>query len=429
MPRLIAILIFSTLALNGCGGGGGSSPSTSATVEPLAIADSAAERTLHGAAVKGPLLFATVTAYRLDTNHNAFFDSAAPIATGHTDGHAAINNVAIPAHEPAPLILVVDGSHSTDVNTGMKPVLETLITVVSDAQLNGNAVYPTSLTTLAFYIARLRAGPGASVDEFLAAHTEAVALITDTFPALDSDGVDILSDPPLLTATTVSTAQQQRVLTHRVIAEGVASLAFDTAAQHPSSAETLSADAALELFAQDLASDGVLDGLAGDTSIAAMAPELFSRTLTDVTLPNTNARLEHSVALLTQDLSYTGTSIIVQSADLRIDGSQSLGVQRTRTVASDGPTAPSWVLRWNPSNDHIVGYIVYFGNTPATATRRLATVALATLANPSAPSVSFMTTSELNLSPGMRGCFRLKAYNEAGRSGFSEAVCAVMQRR
>ena len=173
----------------------------------------------------------------------------------------------------------------------------------------------------------------------------------------------------------------------------MASLAFDTAAQHPSAAESVSAD-------------------------AAMAPELFSPTLTDVTLPNTNARLDHSVAHLTQDLSYTGVSTIVHTADLRVDGNQSVGVPRPRTNSISAPTTERWTLHWNLNDEYVVGYIVYFGNTPAITTRRLATVSLATLANPSAPSVSSMTTSELNLSPGMRGCFRLKGRNEAERSAF-----------
>lgn len=435
MSSVFRLFIALTLVLAGCGGGGGSGPSDSRVTtisqsnqtEPDVVSVEASGYPLHGSAVKGPLLHATISAYRLDTYAGPLFDSSAPVATGYTDAHAAITGLIIPAQEQPPLVLVVDGGNSLDVNTGMTPVLTQLIAVVTDAELRGGqAIYPTPLSTLVFHIARLRTASGASASAFLATQTEAVARVADTFPALRINGVDILSDPPLLTSATVSAAQQQRVLTHRLVAEGLASLAFSTAMQRQRAGQTLSANAALELFARDLAGDGALDGKAGDTPLPNVVPELFSRSLTEIVVPNMNTRLDQSLQLLAQDMGYTGINTTLQTAQLRVDASQSLGVQRTPTTTLSGQPAENWTLSWNPNADYIVGYVVYFGPTIDTATVELGTVPLAQLADPAAPSTRFNTTTDLHLSIGEQGCFRLKAYNEAGASEFSEGVCAVL---
>ena len=72
-------------------------------------------------------------------------------------------------------------------------------------------------------------------------------------------------------------------------------------------------------------------------------------------------------------------------------------------------------LAWYSNPGQILGYIVYFGPTPTTAT----TIASET----SGTSVQYLTKSVLGLNVGDNVCFRLKAFNLAGLSGYSGAAC------
>ena len=82
-----------------------------------------------------------------------------------------------------------------------------------------------------------------------------------------------------------------------------------------------------------------------------------------------------------------------------------------------------WTLKWNPNVDPVDGYIVFIGNTIDTTTiefRRVlhndsnkdANGKIHTVFNPSE-----LTNTAIDV------CFRLKAYNAVGESGFSEALC------
>ena len=84
----------------------------------------------------------------------------------------------------------------------------------------------------------------------------------------------------------------------------------------------------------------------------------------------------------------------------------------------------NWTLHWDPNADGTTdGYIVFIGNTIDTTTiefRRVlhnnsnkdANGKIHTVFNPSE-----LTNTAIDV------CFRLKAYNAVGESGFSEALC------
>lgn len=75
----------------------------------------------------------------------------------------------------------------------------------------------------------------------------------------------------------------------------------------------------------------------------------------------------------------------------------------------------------NPASENVLGYELYFGNSAGGSTLLVATIP------PSAsPSASFDAWNDLNLRIGDTACFRIKAYNVAGSSGFSSAACTVM---
>lgn len=72
-------------------------------------------------------------------------------------------------------------------------------------------------------------------------------------------------------------------------------------------------------------------------------------------------------------------------------------------------------LSWQATPGQIDGYIVHTGPTPEAATSVL-TVTPAT-------TVEYDALHDLGLNLGDQACFRIKAYNSEGQSGFSDAVC------
>jgi hypothetical protein len=76
-------------------------------------------------------------------------------------------------------------------------------------------------------------------------------------------------------------------------------------------------------------------------------------------------------------------------------------------------------VSWAPSTGSVLGYYVYNGPTASTATTFAATVA--------SPYTNYTTTAkDLNLQTGTQVCFRVKAFNSVGVSGYSSAVCRTI---
>ena len=90
-------------------------------------------------------------------------------------------------------------------------------------------------------------------------------------------------------------------------------------------------------------------------------------------------------------------------------------VRQTSTPPEDDKML---ALAWYSNPGNILGYIVYYGTSPASATN----IASET----SGTSVKYYTQLDLGLDPGDSVCFRLKAFNLAGLSGFSGAACMTI---
>lgn len=86
-----------------------------------------------------------------------------------------------------------------------------------------------------------------------------------------------------------------------------------------------------------------------------------------------------------------------------------------KSPAEPPPDDPTLSLAWFSSTSQVIGYIVYFGPTPDTATK----IASETPGT----SVQYATATDLGLNSGDVVCFRLKAFNLAGLSEFSGAAC------
>ena len=84
-------------------------------------------------------------------------------------------------------------------------------------------------------------------------------------------------------------------------------------------------------------------------------------------------------------------------------------------------------LAWNPNPGAIDGYIIYFGPSADTASTQVSDISLTAPGfDPLAPAVEYDADADLGLSAGDTVCFRLKAYNANGTSGFSEGVCITL---
>ncbi len=89
-------------------------------------------------------------------------------------------------------------------------------------------------------------------------------------------------------------------------------------------------------------------------------------------------------------------------------------------------TSPNDILTlsWLSNPGGVLGYIIYYGPTPDTADVEITNLpATAVGFEPLTPSQQYDPYTELGLLPGDNVCFRLRAYNNGGTSGWSDAIC------
>ena len=84
------------------------------------------------------------------------------------------------------------------------------------------------------------------------------------------------------------------------------------------------------------------------------------------------------------------------------------------------------ILSWDPSPVSVLGYIVYYGATPETASRE-ATILSVDLGMVDAldPKMLCDLKNDLGILPGEQVCFRVKAYDGSELSDYSESVCTI----
>lgn len=194
--------------------------------DPIIVAESTIA--IAGAGIKGPLAHADVSVYRLDTSFANFYDPQAPVATGYTNAQSEIEGLEIPESVTDSLVMVIDGSNATDLNTGTTPVVTQLITVISQEMLlSGRPSYATPMSTLAFHMAKEEAGMGAAAIAVENALSDAAKEISSTLGFGMSDSVNILSTPPIINEYTTTAAEQQLVAEHRAAIEAVAAILYE----------------------------------------------------------------------------------------------------------------------------------------------------------------------------------------------------------
>ncbi len=219
---------------------------------------------LSGMAVKGPLAFADVAVYAVDTSEYDF--KGEQVASGTTGQHANFTELML--EEPLTgsyLVEVTTNNGTVDLDTGMPPVMQrlTLWTSGDDIQ-QGRVLYATPLTTLAWSLLVLNDPVDSDVD-IEAAYAVALQRVTALL------GFGLLASPeayqvaPVYRGEAMPDAGER--LAHRMAMEAVSAIIFALQAQTGFDSEQV-----VEALAQDI-TDDVLDGMnsQGAQVIAFMA--------------------------------------------------------------------------------------------------------------------------------------------------------------
>jgi len=288
-------LLASALILTACGGGAPQPHSQ----DQIFIA---------GGGIKGPLAFASVELYKLDTQFNQLYDKNAPLAVATTNAYAEITDLAVPANVPPPYILIVGGANAIDRNTDVPPVIKTLVTIVTaDAIAARQPVYATPYTTLAYHLLRQGVDDGSyrtlesRMNEYNGVVGRALGF---GMPA----EINIFTTPPIIDATTTSVDRQQLVVEYRAAIEALSGLLEKMS----SSSDGLSADELLRRLAKDLYSDGIVNNAANGKAIGGIDIGLLTQDPMPVEIPNTNYLVRDIVALIDDERALVGSGANIE---------------------------------------------------------------------------------------------------------------------
>jgi hypothetical protein len=117
----------------------------------------------------------------------------------------------------------------------------------------------------------------------------------------------------------------------------------------------------------------------------------------------------------------TGTARVELIHDSESNGSTSADAIKWVTA-----TDKKVILSWDPSPVSVLGYYVYYGATPETASQQAATLSV-DLGTVDAlyPKWLCDLKNDLGVLPGKQVCFRVKAYDGFQLSDYSEAACTI----
>lgn len=302
----------------------GQQQAPSNTVKDLAVYP------VSGAAVKGPLLYASVTAYS--------FDPGAPdlrgklIAAGTTDQNAALQ-LGIPENELSrgPFLLEYVNGKELD---GAAPAIPKLTTLVTRKQiLEGTAVYATPVTEFVLHYARLIADGNDSATSIqpavnsnfggngdgMVSATEfnaALGVASQHFKATLGAGVipeslDIFTTSPILSTQ----SRQQDSLAYRIASETFSAIVVELQKASGEKGRELDANTAIEALALDLR-DGEIDGRSGTEAIPPLhviedIATIIGTDPNQLTVPGTQTAINDLDRILAAESSKVAPGVVV----------------------------------------------------------------------------------------------------------------------
>ena len=296
------LLVVGILSLAACSGGGSSSSSA-----PPASGGSTST-SISGGGVKGPLAGAVVTVYAVDYSAPDF--KGAVVGTGSTNAQAQIQNLSLPFPLNPPYILeITSDADTTDITTGMAPVITTMRTVITQSLLDGGEqIYATPLTTMAVDIAIQDAN---SIDaaSFETALLAAASQVKSTLGFGMDESVDLFDTPPLIDSTTDTSEEQAATAAYRSAVEALTAIVYEMQQVTTGDADTVTPDSVLSGLSDDLAADGVIDGAgSGSLDYDASALDVLEQDPATLAIPNTDITVGDVEALLIVETTDTGST-------------------------------------------------------------------------------------------------------------------------
>ena len=299
--KALAILGILTL-LSACGSSGSSGGDT----EP--------PRSIEGAGVKGPLANSIVNVYAYDATQTGFKGSVAATAT--TDASSAITGLTLPFPLNPPYIIeFTSDAGTTDVTTGMAPVIGTLRSVITQTMLDkGEQIYASPLTTMAVDIAISQSTTATTAVEFEVLLARSAKQVVSTLGFGMPDSIDIFDTPPLIDDTTTTNAEQSEVAAYRSAIEAVTAVAFEMEKQSTGDVQTVLSELSMDL------ADGKIDGeIDGNQSVVfgSSTLDVLAQTPETLIIPNTNPpqTVSDVQAILVSEKATTGATTATTAID------------------------------------------------------------------------------------------------------------------
>lgn len=275
---------------------------------------------IAGAGIKGPLAFANVTIYPLDTNFDELYDPDKPVLTGTTNAYAEITGLSWSRNAPAdylwPWVLVVDGTNAIDLNTGTVPVIRKLVTIIATRQSLVAAGqlwhFASPYTTLAYQMLRLdiarsggaeaaRGTDSLRATRLSSINEEIIQTLGFGMPA----EINIFTTPPVITKATTSIAQQQLVVYYRAGIEALSAIFHEMSL---STDPYITTDTLIQHLALDLYSDGVLDGAENGSPISGLDINIITQDPMFLEIPNTQYFVSETPSLILEEIALVGVS-------------------------------------------------------------------------------------------------------------------------
>lgn len=227
---------------------------------------------------------------------------------GITDAAALFSDLVIPAGEDGPFLIVITSTDATlDLNTGKKPVIGEVRTLVTK---DGAAkpVYATPLTTMAVGLAASVTNDGASGEELMTKLGESATQVVSALGMGMSSDLNIFDTPPLVTDATDTSGELKDVAAYRAAVAGAASIIHTIQQNNENGADTR--DVLLSL-AQDLG-DGKIDGKDKDNKALTVYDSTQAAVIVEtdpgsLLIPGTNVPVSSIQTLLASEAKDTGT--------------------------------------------------------------------------------------------------------------------------
>jgi hypothetical protein len=335
--RFVAILVV-TLFIAACSGSGdyGGSGGGKST-------------TLKGGGVKGPMAGAVVNVYAIDFD-GASVSQGALVATGETDAQAQITGVTLAFPQVFPYLLVFESDDdTTDLTTGVAPVITTLKTVLTSAlAAKGEQIYATPLTNMAVDIAfqnfaDFDGSTSSDEGDLEAALQFAAGQVASTVGfGLDANKIDIFDTPPLVDDTVAIGETESGetpvadVSAYRAAVEALTAV-VNQISEQTSGAET-SPEEVLANLAKDLAGDGEIDGDDGNGNVVVEEASLdvLDQDPDSLVIPNTGGKTVADIEEIVADETAATGNAVSEEEQQAIKDEQTVTQPAARNPDRDG---------------------------------------------------------------------------------------------